>query len=337
MSAPDITAAGMTRSFSWLRLCSQCLVALALFVGANVYTYETSGFFQREHEYTGIVSRIADHKNVRVVFAGDSHFAVPLNVYLNNDPAGPAYSVAYAGDSLRECFAKLRHVLATTPGIDTLIVTADPHMFAKGRLESSNRSFADRYFIEAWDRSGVQHNLWSAMLQQVPLFSEDYLQYFRRDLGALLTHSTRDARAGGDPLAWSRLTDAERMMEAVETGRGDHDGIGTVAQPFTWYARILDLARARHVRVIAARFPVHPGYAAQAPAAKVAEIDSFLLKSGVAQIIDLRDALTDPKDFGDPDHVNEAGAAPLVKILEQKLQQPLILRQPAVVVQRFDR
>jgi lysophospholipase L1-like esterase len=169
------------------------------------------------------------------------------------------------------------------------------------------------------------------------LFSEDYLQYFRRDLGALLTHSTRDARAGGDPLAWSRLTEAERMMEAVETGQGDHDGIGTVAQPFMWYARILDLARARHVRVIAARFPVHPGYAAQAPAAKVAEIDSFLLKAGVAQIIDLRDALTDPKDFGDPDHINEAGAAPLVKILEQKLQQPLILRQPAVVVQRFDR
>jgi hypothetical protein len=323
MSAPDITAAGMTRSFSWLRLCSQCLVALLLFVAGNIYTYETSGFFQREHEYTGIVNRIADHKYVRVVFAGDSHFAVPLNSYLNPDPDGPAYSVAYAGDSLRECFAKLRHVLATTPSVDTLVVTADPHMFAKGRLESSNRSFADRYFIEAWDRSGVQQNLWSAMLQQVPLFSEDYLQYFRRDLGVLLTHSARDARAGGDPVTWSRLTDAERMKEAVETGRGDHEGIGTVAQPFMWYARILDLARARHVQVIAARFPVHPGYAAQAPAAKVAEIDSFLLQAGVSQIIDLRDALTDPQDFGDPDHVNEVGAAALVKVLEQKLQRSI--------------
>jgi hypothetical protein len=323
MSAPDITAAGITRSFSWLRLCSQCLVAVLLFAAANVYTYETTGFFQREREYQGLVERIADHKNVRVVFAGDSHFAVPLNVYLNDDPAGPAYSVAYAGDSLRECFAKLRHVLATTPSIDTLIVTADPHMFAKGRLESSNRSFADRYFIEAWDRSGVQPNLWSAMLQQVPLFSEDFLQYFRRDLHVLLTHTSQGARAGGDPLTWSRLTDEQRMKEAVETGRGDHDGIATAAQPFMWYTRILDAARARHVRVIAVRFPVHPGYAAQAPQEKVAQIDSFLLNAGVSEIIDLRGALTDPNDFGDPDHVNEIGAAPLVKILEQKLHRPL--------------
>jgi hypothetical protein len=337
MSAPDITAAGMTRSFSWLRLCSQCVVALLLFVAANVYTYETSGFFQREHEYTNLVDRVAARKNVQVVFAGDSHFAVPLNVYLNDDPGGPAYSVAYAGDSLRECFAKLRHALATNPSIDTLIVTADPHMFAKGRLESSNRSFADRYFIEAWDRSGVQHNLWSATLQQVPLFNEDFLQYFRKDLTVLLTHSAQGARAGGDPLTWSRLTDDERMKEAVETGKGDHDGIGAAAQPFMWYARILDMARARHVRVIGVRFPVHPGYSAQAPAAEVAQIDSFLLKAGIAQIIDLRGALTDPNDFGDPDHVNETGAVPLVKILEQKLQRPLILRQPPVVVSTADR
>lgn len=323
MSAPDITAARMTRSFTWLRLCSQCLVALLLFVAANVYTCQTTGFFQREREYTGVVDRIATHKNVQVVFAGDSHVAVPFNVYLNDDVAAPAYSVAYAGDSLRECFAKLRHVLTTTPSIDTLIVTADPHMFAKGRLESSNRSFADRYFIEAWDPSGVQHNLWSAMLQQVPLFSEDFLQYFRKDLNVLLTHSAQGARAGGNPSDWSHLTEAERMKEAVETGQGDHEGIGTAAEPYLWYTRILDLARARHVRVIAVRYPVHPDYAAQAPAQKVAQIDSFLLKAGVSQIIDLRDALTDPNDFGDPDHVNEIGAAPLVKILEQKLQRPL--------------
>jgi hypothetical protein len=323
MSAPDITTVEMTRSFSWLRLFSQCLVAVLLFVAGNVYTYETSGFFQRAREYTGQVSGMAAHRNVRVVFAGDSHFAVPLNDYLNANPDGPAYSIAAGGDSLRESFAKVRHVLNSTPTIDTLILTADPHMFARGRLESSNRSFADRYFIEAWDRSGVQHNLWSAMLQQVPLFSEDFLQYFRKDLGVLLTHSAQHARAEGDPLAWSRLTDEERMKDAVQTGQGDHDGIGAVKAAFVWYARTLELARARHVRVIGVRFPVHPGYSAQAPAHEVAEIDSFLLKAGVSQIIDLRNALSDPKDFEDADHVNEVGAPLVVAMLEQKLQRPL--------------
>jgi hypothetical protein len=335
MSSPDITTVQMTRSFSWLRLLSQCLVAVLLFAAANVYTYETSGFFERDQKYSEAVSAIAAHTHVQVVFAGDSHFGVPLNDYLNGDLAGPAYSIASGGDSLRECFAKVRHVLETNPTIDTLIVTADPHMFGRGRVESSNRSFADRYFIEAWDRSGVQHNLWSAMLQQVPLFNEDFLQYFRKDLGVRLTHSAQQARAAGDPLAWSRLTNEERMKDAVETGKGDHDGIGDVEQPFMWYARILDLARARHVQVIGVRFPVHPGYSAQAPAAKVAAIDSFLLSHGIAQIIDLRNALTDPKDFEDEDHVNETGAPLVVAILEQKLQRPLRLRMPNIRVNRL--
>jgi hypothetical protein len=323
MSAPDITAIELTRSSSWTRLFSRGVIAVLVFVAANVGTYETSGFFQREHDYTGQVDGIAAHRNVRILFAGDSHFGVPLNDYLNPDPAGPAYSVAYGGDSLRECFAKVRRVLETTPSIDTLILTADPHMFGKGRLESSNRSFADRYFIEAWDSSGLQHNLWSAILQQVPLFSEDFLQYFRKDLSALLTRSARHARAEGDPLAWSRSTDEQRMADAVETGREDHDGMGEIKQPFIWYSRILDLARARHVRVVGVRFPVHPGYSAQAPVAKVAGIDSFLLSHGVAQIIDLRNALTDPREFEDPDHVNDLGAVQVVKLLEQKLQRPL--------------
>jgi hypothetical protein len=270
------------------------------------------------------VAAIKQHRSVRIVFAGDSHFGVPLNDYLNANLAGPAYSVAYGGDSLRECYAKVRRVLATSPTIDTLIVTADPHMFAKGRLESSNRSFADRYFIEADDPSGLQHGLWSAMFDQVPLFSDDFLQYFRKELAAALSGHAAPARAEGDPLAWSRMTDAERMRDAVETGAGDHEGIGTSQRPYEWYLRILQEARAHHVRVIGVRFPVHPGYSSQAPAAQVAAIDSFLLSHGVAQIIDLRNALTDPRDFEDPDHVNEIGVIPLVPILEGRLHRRLL-------------
>src|SRR5882757_7735321 len=273
----DSTTVEMTRSFSWARLISQLLIAVLLFVVANVVTYELSGFFQKEHEYQQVVAGIARHRDVRIVFSGDSHLAVPLNDYLDENTAAPGYSIAAGGDSLRESFAKVRHVLNSTPGVDTLILTADPHMFGKGRLESSNRSFADRYFIEAWDSSGLQHNLWSAMLQQVPLFNEDFLQYFRKDLGVFLSHTKPHARAGDDPLAWSRLTDEQRKASAIDTGRGDHEGIGEVQPPFVWYTRILDLARARHVRVIGVRFPVNAGYSAQAPAEKVAQIDAFLL------------------------------------------------------------
>jgi hypothetical protein len=319
--SPDrgMTQAEVSGSLSWGRLASHFLVAVLLFAVANVWVYRTSEFFQRKRMYTEHVALITTHPNVHVIFAGDSHFAVPLNDYLDEDARGPAYSVAAGGDSLRETFAKLREVLDTNRSIDTLILTADPHMFAKGRLESSNRSFADIYFIRAWDASGVQHNLWSAVLQQVPLFNEDYLQYFRKELAVLATGSPAHARAQGDPLAWSRLTDEERMRSAIETGVGDHAGLGDFEQPYLWYGRILELARERHVRVIGVRFPVHPGYAAQAPADQVERLDAFLTSHGVSRIVDLRDALTDPRLFEDPDHVNEHGAAAVLALLEQRL------------------
>ena len=313
----------MSRPLSWMRLSVQGSIVLLVFIAANVYTYESSGFFQQKHEYAMQVSDAIASPSVRVLIAGDSHFAVPLNDYLNGRPGAPAYSVAFGGDSLRECFAKVRYVLEANPRIDTLILTGDPHMFAKGRAQSSNRSFADRYFIADWDRSGVQHNLWSAILQQVPLFSEDFLEYFRKDLGVLFSRSKPHARAADDPLGWSRLSEQERSKRALHTGLSDHTGLGEVSQAFVWYQRIMDLARARHVRVVAVRFPVNPGYSAGAPAYKVAELNSFLRNQGVEQILDLRNALTDPKYFEDEDHVNQYGGFLMVKLLEEKLGRPL--------------
>jgi hypothetical protein len=311
----------MTRSFSWARLVSQLLLAVVLFVAANVVTYETSGFFQKEHEYQQVVAGIAAHRDVKIIFSGDSHFAVPLNDYLDENPATPGYSIAAGGDSLRESFAKVRYVLERNHSIDTLILTADPHMFGQGRLESSNRSFADIYFIRAWDRTGLKQDMWSAILQQVPLFNEDFLQYFRKDLGAMLSNTKAKARGAGDPLAWSRLNDEQRLESAVETGKGDLDGVGDSQAPFGWYQRILDVAREHNVKVIGVRFPVHPGYSAQISPQKVAELNAWLTSHGVTQIIDLRNALTDPRDFEDEDHLNETGAAKAVKLLEQRLQR----------------
>jgi hypothetical protein len=67
------------------------------------------------------------------------------------------------------------------------------------------------------------------------------------------------------------------------------------------------------------RFPVHSGYSGQVPAQKVADLDAWLTSHGVSQIIDLRNELTDPRDFEDEDHLNETGATKIVKVLEARL------------------
>ncbi len=59
------------------------------------------------------------------------------------------------------------------------------------------------------------------------------------------------------------------------------------------------------------------------------QLDAWLTSHGVTQIIDLRNALTDPRDFEDEDHLNETGAAKAVKILEERLQRRITSSAPS--------
>ncbi|MEP7244631.1 MAG: hypothetical protein ABI885_13265 [Gammaproteobacteria bacterium] len=323
-------------AYSWRQFRLQLACVLAVFVVANVITYHSSEYFEKERRYHEVVSIGKTRPGIRVLFAGDSHFAQPLNGYLNENPNATAYSVAFGGDSARECFAKFREVLQSSSTLDTLVISADPHMFGTARLQSSNRSFADRYFLTARDRSGLQSGWVSALLDQLPLFNDDFVQYLRkaastglsRRHGASVTAGKGEGGQGDDSAAgesisgWQALSDADRSEKARGTGAMDQKGVGEHREPFYWYSRIMELARERHVRVIGARFPVHADYSAQVSAERVERIDSFLRREGVADIVDLRDGLTDPRDFEDPDHLNQQGAVKVLKLLEGHVHHP---------------
>jgi hypothetical protein len=306
------------------QVIARILLAIALFAIANVAAYHYSSYFQTAREYHAVMAEIQRHPNVSTLFAGDSHFARPLNDLLNRDARGKTYSVAFGGDSLRECYAKIRHILNRRRDVHTLFISADPHMFGAIRLESSNRSFANRYFLLAGDRANLREGWFSALLDQVPLFNDDFVQFERK---ALAAHWSSRRRAQSLPVEedvpWSQRPPAERDAKARETGEMDHRGIGKSAEPFVWYARILKLARMRGVRVIGVRLPVNPGYSAFAPQEQVAVIDRYLMRQGISQIVDLRDALDDPRGFRDSDHVNPRFAGCVMRTLyEQVDPQP---------------
>jgi len=320
----------MTRQYTWARFVGQLGVLLVVFAVANVVVYRTVGYFAAERKYHETVESISSHPRVRTVFAGDSHVANPLNTFLNTDPNSVAYSVASGGDSLRECFVKLRYALEHAPQIDTIVITADPHMFGNVRLASANRSFADKYFISARDSSGLKDGWLSALLSQVPLFNDDFLQYLREFVAESLPGAHRKVRNEDGP-RWRELTETQRYGIAGSTGSGDHEGIGDYEEPFTWYKRILDLAREHNARVIAVRYPVHWQYSAWAPPAKVARIQERLRAAGLKDYVDLHDAITDPAQFDDPDHVTAQAAPVLLHLLEEKLRQPLLTTAEAPV------
>ena len=182
---------------TWFSLCACILIGLGFFLVANLATYYASGYFQKQRDYRAQVDEILKFRNIRTLFSGDSHCAVPLNAHMNRTRNNGAYSIAFGGDSLRECFAKVRYILERYPTIDTLVVSAEPHMFGTLRLESSNRSFADYYFLNSADSAGLEGGWLSALLDQVPLLNDDFVQYFRVVLGKKLT--TRVAVAKETP------------------------------------------------------------------------------------------------------------------------------------------
>jgi hypothetical protein len=261
------------------------------------------------------------------VFAGDSHFATPLNGLLNENLKSPAYSVAFGGDSPREMFAKLRYVVQSNPTVDTLVISADPHMFGNGRQQSANRVFANVYFLKAMDRTGLKDGWIAALLTRIPLFNSDFIQYLRKSFSFKMSHrgptSADDAvRASDTDSSWHTLTDEQRAAIARKTGVEDHHGVGEHPMSFYWYSRIFALAREHHLRIIGLRLPVHPQYRAQVAPERLAEIDAFMRKEGVTQITDLGDILSNPLDFDDPDHVNQEGAAKLLRILSDNITYP---------------
>lgn len=300
--------------YTWRSFLLHAGAAAALFAMANVATYWTSGYFQREHAYHAEVEGYFERPRAHVLFAGDSHVAELENDLLAED----AYNIAWGGDSLREIYAKLRYLLARHAAVDTLFLTADPHMFGTGRLESSNRAFVDPYLLRTGSPYGLRRGWPAAVLGLVPLFNDDFVQYLRKRLTGRERRWDVRAASVEDLTGWERLSDEERTAIAVATGEEDHAGIGTHPEPILWYRRIVDLARAHGIRVIAILYPAHPGYLQSISPAAEAFVQSELEAAGIRDVLDFRRTFTGAGLFIDPDHLNRRGAIELLRLIDER-------------------
>jgi hypothetical protein len=196
-------------------------------------------------------------------------------------------------------------------------------MFGAGRIESSNRTFADRYFLLSRVWFGERTAMLSALRQQIPLLNDDFVQYLRRAIVArLMGEELEKAALKKSAVAWERLPQEQRL--ALKTAAEDHRDIGQFHEPFEWYARIVEFARARQMRVVAVRYPGDPDYFSNVTPEQVAVIDAHLKKIGVTEILDYRSVFENPADFVDPDHVSRRGAYKILRMLEVHLGRPLI-------------
>jgi hypothetical protein len=306
----------MLHKDSWRLLFLKVLAGAALFAVANVFVYQSNQYFQRESEYHDEVSGFFERPAVTALFVGDSHVAQLDNELLPDD----LYNVAWGGDSLREVYAKLRYLLWRGCAIRTLYLTADPHMFGADRLQSTNRAFVDPYLLVTRSRYGLEQGWPAAVLNSIPLFNDDFVQYLKKRI-ALSLHRNDEGMRHLDEVAWSNLTEEERARRARQDGIADHLGIGDYAAPFLWYERIVTLAREHDIRVVTIEYPVHAAYAAAASASAEQRVRAELRRLGVP-LLDFHAAFTDPSYFSDPDHVSRKGAIALLQQLSERTGRP---------------
>ena len=296
----------------WKKLAFKGAVGALLFVMANVIVYYSSGFFQRERHYHQTVAELFGKPEVSVILMGDSHVAeIPDELLAAN-----AHNLAAGGDGYREIYAKLRYVLAGSQNIRTLLLTADYHMFGAGRVQSSNRSFVERYLLATRSGAGYEKNWLSSLFNLVPLFNDDFVQYLKKDVREALRRPRQ--HSDGVATVWADLPEATREERALRTGRGDHAGVGAAKQPIYWFEQILDLARQHDIDVILVRYPTSAGYLAQIPADGKEIVDGHLARMAAPAVVDLGHALGEPAYFADEDHVNDRGAAVLLCHLEER-------------------
>jgi hypothetical protein len=303
---------------SWRTVLLKGMLGTVVFAAANVVIYDTSGYFQREHSYDAEVHGFFVRKHVKAVFVGDSHAAQLDNDFLAND----VYNVGFGGDSLREVYAKLRYLLSQPNEIDTLFLTADVHMFASGRLQSSNGAFADGYLLRTGSPYGFRHGWLAAAFNTVPLFNDDFVQYLKRRVSHSLKQAPPD-ESQEDEAGWQRLTQSDRERIARETGDMDHRGIGVHPEPFAWYARIISLARQHGVRVVAVRYPATAEYFESVTPDETAAVDRALAAGDVQEVLDFRYVFTDVTYFKDPDHLSKKGIMALLQRLENRTGRKL--------------
>lgn len=293
-----------------------CVLALVI---VSSYVYRYSPYFVREQRYRAVVADIATRPGATIVFAGDSHVAA-----LHNDQmADTAYNIAFGGDSLRECYAKLRYLLARPDNqIQTVVVSADFHMFGNGRKNSANRSFADYYFLATRGFFGLQNNLLSSIMDSFPLFNDDYLKYLRESLSQYRRHNT--ATIVDAVPKWEALSEAERAKEATATGQGDHAGVSHESDGMRWYEQLVALTREHGVKLVAVRMPAQAQYFSSLSPETMQAVDTELARLGAPSVYDFRYAFSDPSFFIDPDHLSERGTMAFLRLFADRTGLPVV-------------
>ncbi len=245
---------------------------------------------------------------------GDSHVARGF------DARPPVVNLAYPSENIEKMFWKGRRYLARGGAPKTVLLQADPHLFAAYRTDAGLGGYPE-LFGDAPTRGLRAFNAYYR--PQLIALWQSYLKNGGRLRSTVETTAQGALLSPGDLSAWGDLLKEQFTRNRVTLHR-PRDGFESSSAAQT-YRDLVDAFVARGASVCLVSMPLSPVYrqtVAALPASDKRQWDAAdrffeeLAEGAHVTYHDHRDLYTDLSLFRDPDHLNKAGAQRYGEVLQ---------------------
>ena len=281
---------------------------IILFCGTNLYLKNTSTFYKQEKEYQKPIDQLEEGKS-NIILLGDSHLASLKK--LNLDPK--IANLAYGADGIKEMYAKSLLLVNKIQNIDYVLVSTEPQMFNAGT--SPNGTFLNRYIFDLEEaRTLYNKNKLDVICDAVPLFNNDYLNFFRNKTYLTLkgTSSSKNEKS------WEDLSIKEKEAQSSELGKLDHSSIMSQSQDTIYFNKMMELFQQNNIKVISIKFPVTPSYFKECSQEDLNNVNKYLQQFSFYETMDYTHAIDSLSYFEDPDHLKKKGVKQIAKDIEKQ-------------------
>jgi len=296
------------------KIIINCILFLLLFGGWNIYLKNTSSFYLQENAYQKSIDSVLDSKS-KIVLLGDSHLASLKKSNLNNEVG----NLAYGADGYKEIYAKVLILLKNNPNLEYVFLSTEPQMF--NASTSPNGTFLNKYALHSKTiRSLYGKNKLDIVTDNVPLFNNDYLNFFRNKL----YNKLKGTKGANQEENWKEATIERKTEISKNLGNSDHAAIMGNPKDTIYFKEMMTEFKNRGVKVISIRFPVTSNYIGQCSGQDEDKVNQFLSHFEFYKNLDYSNTIKSIELFEDPDHLNKQGVLKITAHIESDTGLPII-------------
>jgi hypothetical protein len=238
----------------------------------------------------------------------DSHgWSLTIN-YSEGERLLKAYNIqnlSYGSDSYFDIYFKLKYLIKQNIKIDTIYLSADPHMLGQKRVNNNNRNLSIVYadfetYKLFFDITYPEFFVRKYLRKYLSTFDVNNAKLIQEYLGSMLSYtSTKNSQK------WIDLSIDQRVKQSAARFENFYQK-GSTKKLEKALNKVLLIAKQNKINVVGVEFPVSEQMKSLGIPENIVELKNILNDNGI-EVLSLNH-IEDPKYFNNQDHVNELGA-----------------------------